>query len=204
MVRELRHPVLLHKLSRIRDLSTPRGELLALLRSIGGLMVYEILSDLGTEEREIEIWLGKESFPFVDEGTVVFVSVLRAGLPMLEGALSVLPSAGVGFLAMKRDEESLEPHLYYSKLPELGNRRVVVLDPMLATGGTLVKALEEITSRSPRETVSAHIVCAPEGIERVRERFPHHRIFTISVDRGLNSRGYIVPGLGDMGDRLYS
>ncbi len=150
MVRELRHPVLLHKLSRIRDLSTPRGELLALLRSIGGLMVYEILSDLGTEEKEIEIWLGKESFPFVDEGTVVFVSVLRAGLPMLEGALSVLPSAGVGFLAMKRDEESLEPHLYYSKLPELGNRRVVVLDPMLATGGTLVKALEEITSRSPR------------------------------------------------------
>lgn len=204
MVRELRHPVLVHKLSRIRDIRTPREILRDLLREIGILMVYELLSDLRTEEREIETWLGARRFPLLEEDKVVFVAVLRAGLPMLEGALSVLSGAGTGFLALKRNEETLESHIFYVRLPDIEGRRVVILDPMLATGGTLISSLEEVKKRKPAETVSVHIVCAPEGIERVRERFPRHRLLTVSVDEGLNDRGYIIPGLGDMGDRLYS
>ena len=204
MVRELRHPVLVHKLSRIRDVRTPKETLRSLLREIGSFMVYELLSDLQTGEREIETWLGVRSFPFVREEEVVFVAVLRAGLPMLEGALSVLPGAGTGFLAAKRNEETLESRVFYTRLPDLAGRKVVILDPRLATGGTLISSLREVVGQNPSQTVSVHIVCAPEGIERVRERFPQHRLLTVSVDEGLNSRGYIVPGLGDMGDRLYS
>lgn len=204
MVKKLNHPVLIHKLSRIRDLSTPRGDLIGLLEDIASFMVYEVLSDMELLPREVEIWIGKREFEFIDEKSVVFVPILRAGLPMLEGALRVVPNANVGFLAMKRDEETLESKIYYSRLPKIEGKRVVILDPMLATGGTLEKAIEEVRRFGPHDTVSVHIVCAPEGIERIEKAYPDHRLFTVSVDEGLNSKGYIVPGLGDMGDRLYS
>jgi len=204
MVKKLKHPVLIHKLNRIRDLSTPRGDLIGLLEDISSFMVYEVLSDMKLVLREIEIWVGRREFRFVDEKEVVFVPILRAGLPMLEGALRVIPNASVGFLAIKRDEKTLESRIYYSRLPEIRGKRVIILDPMLATGGTLEKAIGEVMNLDPRETISVHIVCAPEGVERIERAYPDHKLFTVSVDEGLNSRGYIIPGLGDMGDRLYS
>ena len=204
MVKKLKHPVLIHKLNRIRDLSTPRGDLIGLLEDISSFMVYEVLSDMKLVLREIEIWVGRREFRFVDEKEVVFVPILRAGLPMLEGALRVIPNASVGFLAIKRDEKTLESRIYYSRLPEIRGKRVIILDPMLATGGTLEKAIEEVMNLDPRETISVHIVCAPEGVERIEKIYPDHKLFTVSVDEGLNSKGYIIPGLGDMGDRLYS
>jgi len=204
MVKKLKHPVLIHKLNRIRDLSTPRGDLIGLLEDISSFMVYEVLSDMKLVLREIEIWVGRREFRFVDEKEVVFVPILRAGLPMLEGALRVIPNASVGFLAIKRDEKTLESRIYYSRLPEIRGKRVIILDPMLATGGTLEKAIGEVMNLDPRETISVHIVCAPEGVERIEKIYPDHKLFTVSVDEGLNSKGYIIPGLGDMGDRLYS
>ncbi len=204
MVRELKHPVLIHKLNKIRDISTPRDDLISLLKDITSFMIYEVLSDLELREKEIEIWMGKRSFEFINEKEIVFIPILRAGLPMLEGAIRVVPSTSVGFLAIKRDEETLESRIYYSRLPEIPGKRVVILDPMLATGGTLVKALEEVKKHNPKEVLSIHIVCAPEGVNNVLRKFPEHKLFTISVDEYLNDKGYIIPGLGDMGDRLYS
>ncbi len=204
MVREIKHPVLIHKLNRIRELSTPRETIFELLKDIASFMVYEALSDLELVEREVDIWIGRRRFGFVEEKTVVFVPILRAGIPMLEGAQRVISNASTGFLALKRDEETLESHLYYSRLPDLSGRKVIILDPMLATGGTLAKALGEIVKGGPEQTMSIHIVCAPQGIQKVEKEFPNHKLYTISIDEGLSDRGYIIPGLGDMGDRLFS
>ena len=204
MVRELRHPILVHKLNRIRDLSTPREVIRRLLEDIAVLMVYEALQEVELHRREIEIWLGKREFDFVREEDVVFVPILRAGVPMLEGALRVLPNASSGFIAIKRDEETLESKVFYSRLPDLEGRRVLILDPMLATGGTLLKALSEVKRHKPASTASLHIICAPEGVERIDKAYPEHRLYTVSIDERLNDKGYIVPGLGDMGDRLFS
>ncbi len=204
MVEELRHPLLVHKLNRIRDVSTKRGEIKDLLEEIATLMVYEALRYAPLEVRRIETWVGEREFEFVREEEIVFVPILRAGLPMLEGALRAVPNARVGFLAIKRNEETLESKVYYSRLPDLKGAKVLILDPMLATGGTLIKAIEEVLKGNPSEIVSLHVVCAPEGIERVGKRFPQHRMFTVSVDERLNDKGYIIPGLGDMGDRLFS
>ena len=204
MVRELRHPILVHKLNRIRDLSTPREVIRRLLEDIAVLMVYEALQEVKLHRREIEIWLGKREFDFVREEDVVFVPILRAGVPMLEGALRVLPNASSGFIAIKRDEETLESKVFYSRLPDLEGRRVLILDPMLATGGTLLKALSEVKRHKPASTASLHIICAPEGVERIDKAYPEHRLYTVSIDERLNDKGYIVPGLGDMGDRLFS
>ncbi|RLJ71103.1 uracil phosphoribosyltransferase [Hydrogenivirga caldilitoris] len=204
MVRELKHPILLHKLNRMRDLSTHREVFRKLLEELATLMVYEALADLKTHAREIEIWTGRREFSFVNEEEVVFIPILRAGVPMLEGALKVLPNASSGFLGIKRDEETLESKIYYSRLPKLKGRIAVILDPMLATGGTLLKALEEVAKGYPLKTLSIHIVCSPEGIERVCKENVQHELFTVSVDEGLNDKGYIIPGLGDVGDRLFS
>ncbi len=204
MLKKLDHPILIHKLNRIRDIRTPQGDLVRLLGEISSFMVYEVLSDLKLERRDIDTWIGRGGFEFVNEKEIVFVPILRAGLPMLDGAMRVVSDVSVGFLAIKRDEETLESYLFYSRLPELENRTVVVLDPMLATGGTLIRALEEVWDKKPKKVVSVHIVCAPEGIERVRKKFPQHLIYTVSVDERLNDKGYIIPGVGDMGDRLYS
>ncbi|WP_457600333.1 uracil phosphoribosyltransferase [Hydrogenivirga sp.] len=204
MVKELKHPVLIHKLNRIRDISTPRETIRSLLTELATLMTYEALSNMELEERETEIWIGRRRFAFLREDSVVFVPILRAGIPMLEGALRILPNASSGFIAIKRDEDTLESRVFYSRLPELEKRLVVILDPMLATGGTLIKALEEVEKKNPAGTLSIHIVCAPEGVERVRRYRPGHNLFTVSIDEGLNDRGYIIPGLGDMGDRLFS
>ena len=144
------------------------------------------------------------TFPKVQEDRIVLVCILRAALPMLEGALDLVPKAQVGFLGVKRDEETLKSKVYYSKLPQTEGRRVLILDPMLATGRSLSVALEEVLKGNPASTESLHIISAPEGISYVEARFPDHRVYTAAVDRGLNDRGFIVPGLGDMGDRIFS
>lgn len=193
-----------HKLNLMRDLSMQSDKLRALLREISTLLVYESLRELPLVERAVLTRADERKFKFVDETAVVFVPILRAGIPMLDGALTVLPRAGVGFLALKRNEETLEAELYYSRLPNLQGKKVLILDPMLATGGTLLKAIEEVMKFFPAETFSIHILCAPEGISKVEKAFPMHTVITAGVDEGLDSRGFIVPGLGDVGDRLFS
>ncbi len=167
-------------------------------------MVYEALKDTPLNERDIDIWTGKERFGFLNEESVVFIPILRAGLPMLEGTLKVVPNALSGFLAIKRDEETLASKVYYSRLPSLEGKTAIILDPMLATGGTLEVALREILSLNPLRTFSLHIISSPEGVKRIQDSFPEHKLFVVKIDKGLNSKGFIIPGLGDMGDRLFS
>jgi len=204
LVDEIRHPLLVHKLNSIRDMSKGRDELRSLLGEVATFMVYEALRSFPLEKKRIKTWVGEREFDFFREESILFVPILRAGLPMLDGALRAVPRARVGFLAIRRDEETLESKVYYSRLPNVEGAVVLILDPMLATGGTLIKAIEEVLKLKPSQVASLHLVCAPEGIGRVKSAFPEHRIFTVSVDEGLNDKGYIIPGVGDMGDRLFS
>ncbi len=204
MLVELDHPILQHKLNIIRDINTSQADLRSILQSIGELTVYEVLKDVKTFKKKIKTWIGVREFSFIEEKKIVFIAILRAGLPMLEGALRVIPFAKVGFLALKRNEKTLKADLFYSRLPDICGKRVIILDPMLATGSSLTVALREIKKGNPERTESVHIVSAPEGIGKVLKEFPNHELYTVSVDEKLNSKGYIIPGLGDMGDRLYS
>ena len=162
------------------------------------------MEDAPIRRERIETPLEEGIFEFIEEDKIVLLCILRAGVPMLNGALRALPKAKAGFLAIRRDEESLKPTLYYRRIPNIKDKWVVVLDPMLATGGTLKMALEEIKTGRPERIFSLHLVASPEGIERVLFLHQDVNLFVVSVDRELNQKGYIVPGVGDMGDRLFS
>ncbi len=201
---EVKHPLLVHRLGQLRDLKTPRELMRSYLEDVGFLLTYEALCSAPQERREIETWIGKRVFPFLKEEDYVLVAVLRAGLPMLEGALRALRGAEVGFLAISRNEKTLRAEVHYSRLPDLKGKKVFLLDPMLATGATLSVALAKIYDREPAEVLCLTLLCAPEGVERVISSFPDTVIYTASLEEGLDPRGFIIPGLGDMGDRLFS
>ncbi len=204
MAVEIKNSLLIHKLNLLRKSETPREEIREILSQMAFFMVVQLLEREALFEKEINTWLGKGRFGFLEEERFLLVPILRAGVPMLEGASRALPGAPSGFLAMKRDEESLEAKVYYSRMPSVHGRWVIILDPMLATGGTLELALKEILPHKPLRTTSLHVIAAPEGIKRIESRYPEHEIRVVKIDKGLNNQGFIVPGLGDMGDRLYS
>lgn len=204
MIVELSHPLIKHKVNTARIQDTSAEKLRKTLKELGFMLVYEALKDILLEEKEVRTWIGNKRFNYLNEEEIVFVPILRAGLSFLEGALQVVPNAKVGFLGIKRNEETLESHIYYSRLPELKGKTVVILDPMLATGGTLEVALREILKHSPLKVKSVHAIAAPEGLKRIEEKFKEVEIFVGNVDERLNDKGYIIPGLGDIGDRLYA
>ncbi|RUM28497.1 MAG: uracil phosphoribosyltransferase [Aquifex sp.] len=204
MIVELSHPLIKHKVNtaRIQDISA--DELRRTLKELGFMLVYEALKDIPLKGKVVRTWIGNREFKYIDEEDIVFVPILRAGLSLLEGALQAVPNAKVGFLGIKRDEETLISHIYYSRLPDLKEKTVLILDPMLATGGTLEVALKEIMKHSPLKVKSVHVIASPEGLKRIENEFGEVEIFVGNVDERLNDRGYIIPGLGDIGDRLYS
>ena len=204
MIYEILHPVVQHKVNLLRDSSLPKEKLRKTLRELSALLVYESLYDLKLELKRINTWIGERLFPFVKESEVVFIPILRAGLGMLEGALEVIPNAKVGFIAAKRNEKTLKARIYYERLPEIKGKIVVILDPMLATGGTLETVLREIKKQKPKVIKSVHVIASPEGSLRIEKKFKDVELFIGKIDEKLNARGYILPGLGDMGDRLYS
>ncbi len=203
-LRLIDNPLIRHKLNTIRDISTPPERLRCLVEEISLMCMPYLGEGLPTHVRRIRTPLMEGDFEFIDEGSIVLVCILRAGLPMLSGALKALPGASSGFLAIKRDEKSLISKLYYSRLPNIKGRYVILLDPMLATGGTFQLAMEEIGALGPRHVRSLHIVASPQGIEEVSRKYPDVDLYVISVDESLNSMGYIVPGVGDIGDRLFT
>jgi uracil phosphoribosyltransferase len=198
------HPLVQHKLSYLRDRETPTVHFRKLANEVTLLLTYEATKDFPTEPVAIETPLEQMTAERISGKKVAVCPVLRAGLGMLDGVLSLVSSARVGFLGMYRDEETLQPVEYYVKLPgDLDQRDAIVLDPMLATGNSSAAAVSTVKNAGARSVILVCLVSAPEGIERVHEVHPDVQIVTAAVDRGLDERGFIVPGLGDAGDRLY-
>jgi uracil phosphoribosyltransferase len=198
------HPLVQHKLSYLRDKETPTVHFRKLANEVTLLLTYEATKDFPTEPVEIETPIEAMVAERISGKKVAVCPVLRAGVGMLDGVLSLVSSARVGFLGMYRDEETLQPVEYYVKLPgDLEQRDAIVLDPMLATGNSSAAAIETVKKAGARSVILVCLVSAPEGIEHVHGDHPDVHIVTAAVDRGLNERGFIVPGLGDAGDRLY-
>jgi uracil phosphoribosyltransferase len=198
------HPLVAHKLSLARDKTTPSVQFRQLLREISLLLGYEVLRDLATELRDIETPVGPTRAPFLKGKKLVFVPVLRAGLGFVDGLLELVPSARVGHVGLYRDPETLTAVEYYFKMPEdLGERLVIVCDPMLATGNSAIAAIARLKETGARELKLLCLLAAPEGIKAFHEAHPDVAIFTAAVDSHLDRHGYIVPGLGDAGDRLF-
>ncbi len=198
------HPLVRHKLGLLRDQETPTQMFRQLAKEITLLLTYEATKDLPTEDVEIQTPLESLTVPRISGKKVAVCPILRAGVGMLDGVLELITAARVGFIGLYRDEETLQPVEYYVKLPaDIASRDVILLDPMLATGNSTASAVETVKKAGAESVSLIAIIAAPEGIEHLHSLHPDLRVFVASVDRGLNERGFIVPGLGDAGDRLY-
>jgi len=200
----LDHPLIQHKLAVLRDRGTSKAQFRALVDEIAMLMGYEVTKDLPLAEVEIETPLERTKARMVSGKKLTLVPILRAGLGMVEGLLRLMPSARVGHIGLYREHDTLQPVDYYFKIPpDAGTRDIIVLDPMLATGGSAAAA---VASLKRNGAVSVRLVClvaAPEGVRHMLEQHPDVHVFTAALDRQLNEQGYILPGLGDAGDRLF-
>ena len=198
------HPLIQHKISILRDKRTGTNEFRALIEEIAMLMGYEALRDLPLKEVEVETPIETCMTPMIAGKKLAIVPILRAGLGMVNGILALVPSAKVGHIGLYRDEVTHEPHEYYCKLPNpIGQRTIVVTDPMLATGGSAVAAVDFIKEHGGRNIKFMAIIAAPEGLERLHKTHPDIQIYVGHLDRQLNENAYICPGLGDAGDRIF-
>ena len=198
------HPLIQHKISKLRDKHTGTNEFRALIEEISMLMGYEALRDLPLEDVEIETPIETCMTPMISGKKLAVVPILRAGLGMVNGILALVPSAKVGHIGLYRDEETHEPHEYYCKLPNpIEQRTILVTDPMLATGGSGVAAVNFIKQHGGRHIKFMSIIAAPEGLERLHKAHPDILIYVGHLDRCLNDNAYICPGLGDAGDRIF-
>ena len=198
------HPLILHKLSILRDKNTSSRDFRALISEIAMLMCYDATRDLPVEAVEIETPICKTTVKQLAGKKLAIVPILRAGLGMVDGMLTLMPSARVGHIGLYRDEKTLQPVEYFCKLPkDIEERDVIVVDPMLATGGSAIDAVSQIKKRNPRSIRFLCIIAAPEGIEAFGKVHPDVPIYSAALDEKLNENGYIVPGLGDAGDRIF-
>lgn len=196
------HPLARHHLTALRDRSTESPQFRQAAKRLAHLLVIEATSDLPLREHEIETPMESSTGHTLDR-RIVLVAVLRAGLGLLDGALEMLPDAAVGYAGVQRDEETAQPMEYYAKFPPMAGARVLVLEPMLATGGSLDWAIGKVKEKGAEDITAVCVVAAPVGVERIRASHPDVRIVAASLDRDLNHNFYIRPGLGDMGDRLF-
>ncbi len=204
MILESGSPLLKHMVNTLRDTNCDAMRFRRILKEAAKLLLAEAAASLPLVERKITTWQGGFVGSFVDESRIVCVSILRAALPMQEGVLEVLGEAQGGFLAMKRDEETHESRLYYDRVPDLKGKTVILLDPMVATGGSLRDALSLLSRRSADAILSLNVIGAREGVERVASEFPDVAIHIAQIDPRLDKDAYIVPGLGDAGDRAFN
>ena len=198
------HPLVQHKLSLMRDKETSTNSFRQLLREISLLLAYEVTRGLPMTERTIETPLCEMQAPVIEGKKLALVSILRAGNGLLDGILELIPAARVGFVGLYRDEETLKPVQYYFKVPtQLEDRLCIVVDPMLATGNSSAAAIDLIKGAGAKDIRFLCLLAAPEGVARMKEAHPDVRVVTAALDSHLNEKGYIVPGLGDAGDRMY-
>ncbi|MBE7939319.1 MULTISPECIES: uracil phosphoribosyltransferase [Ramlibacter] len=198
------HPLVQHKLTLMRNKEASTNSFRRLLGELASLMAYEVTRDMPTQEVEVQTPLETTRARVIDGKKLVFVSILRAGTGILDGMLNVVPGARVGHIGLYRDPQTLQPVEYYFKMPEaMAERDVVVVDPMLATGNSAVAAVSRIKSLNPRSIKFVCLLTCPEGIAALHAAHPDVPIYTAAIDRQLNEHGYILPGLGDAGDRIF-
>ncbi len=198
------HPLIQHKLSIIRDATTGPKEFRELVEEVATLMAYEVTRDFPLEEVEIETPIAKAKAKVISGKKIAVVPILRAGLVMADGVMKLIPAAKMGHIGLYRDPKTLEPIEYYCKLPtDIQERDMILVDPMLATGGSASAAINFMKERGTKSIKLMCLIAAPEGIARVRKDHPDVEIFVAAVDERLDSNGYIIPGLGDAGDRLF-
>lgn len=198
------HPLIEHKLTFIRDLTTPKKGFKELVDEVAMLMAYEITKDFPLEEVEIETPICKTKTKIVSGKKVVLVPILRAGLGMVDGILKLIPSARVGHIGLYRDHETLQPVSYYFKIPpQSEDRDFILIDPMLATGGSAIAAVTKLKEAGVKNIKFMCLIAAPEGVKAFCEAYPDVKVFAAGLDERLNENGYIVPGLGGAGDRLF-
>lgn len=201
---ELKHPLIEHKLAILRDKKTGTKEFREIISELGELLCYEALKDAKMYETEIETPMEKMKTRKLNEDNYAFVPILRAGTGMLDGIINMVPNAKIGHIGMYRDEETFKPNVYFFKVPkDIEKREVLILDPMLATGGSGLDAIELLKEKGVTKIKFLCIIAAPEGIKAIEEKHPDVQIYTTSIDRQLNEHAYILPGLGDAGDRIF-
>lgn len=204
MVHIMDHPLVAHKLTIMRDKDTSVKDFRELVSEVGMLITYEAMRDLPLTTKQVQTPLCTAELPTLAGKKVAVVPILRAGLGLVDGVLRMMPAARVGHIGMYRDELTLEPHVYFCKMPkDLAEREVLIVDPMLATGGSADAAIVEMKKRGASNIKLMVLVAAPNGVELIRKNHPDVEIFCGAVDDHLNERGYIVPGLGDAGDRIF-
>ena len=201
---ELKHPLIEHKLAILRDKKTGTKEFREIISELGELLCYEALKDAKMYETEIETPMEKMKTWIINEDNYAFVPILRAGTGMLDGIINMVPNAKIGHIGMYRDEETFKPNVYFFKVPkDIEKREVIILDPMLATGGSGLDAIELLKEKGVKKIKFLCIIAAPEGIKMIEEKHPDVQIYCTSIDRQLNEKAYILPGLGDAGDRIF-
>ena len=200
----LNHPLIEHKISILRRKDTSTKEFRELISELAMFLCYEALSDAKLETIEVETPITKTTGYKLNEDNYAFVPILRAGMGMVDGVLRVVPNAKIGHIGLYRNEETLEPVRYYCKLPEnIENKEVILLDPMLATGGSAIDAIDLLKEKGVKKLKFLCIIAAPEGLKKVSEKHPDVKIYCANIDEKLNEDAYIVPGLGDAGDRIF-
>lgn len=198
------HPLVAHKMSILRDKNTSVKDFRELVSEIGVLITYEATRDLPLTTKTVETPLCKAEVPTLKGKKFAVVPILRAGLGLVDGVLRLVPSARVGHIGMYRDEETLEPHVYFCKMPkDIAEREILIVDPMLATGGSASAAITEMKRRGCRNIKLMVLLAAPEGVERIQTDHPDVALYCGALDKCLNEHGYILPGLGDAGDRIF-
>lgn len=198
------HPLIQHKISLLRDKNTGSKEFRELISEVAMLMCYEATRDLPLKEIEVETPISTARTNILAGRKLAFVPILRAGIGMMDGITRLMPAAKVGHIGLYRDEKTLEPIFYYNKMPkDISSRDVIVLDPMLATGGTAIAAIQKIKQYNPNSIKFMCIIAAPEGISALSQAHPEVQVYCAALDEKINEKGYIVPGVGDAGDRIF-
>ena len=204
MIYELSNPVAKTLLNHLREKQTDALRFRHIVQELSRLLVYEALKNATLHDQTITTWQGEEKFSFIKEEDIIFVTILRAGLPMIEAVTALFPNASSGFLAMKRDENTHQSILYYDRIPDCKDKTVIIVDPMVATAGSLCDAISLIESKSPKKIISLNIIGSPEGMAILEQKHPNVEVFIAQIDEKLNEYKFIIPGLGDAGDRSYN